>query len=1069
MSRRERKVVTVLFCDLVGFTARAESLDPEDVEALLGPYHQRVRSELERHGGTVEKFIGDAVMALFGAPVAHEDDPERAVRAALAIRDFAAEEGLELRIGVTTGEALVRLDAQPEAGEGMASGDVVNTAARLQSAAPVNGVLVDETTYRTTRHAIDYREAEPVAAKGKPEPVSVWEAIEARARLGTEVLDHVVGELVGRNRELRTLRDALDRVRDELSAQLVTLVGVPGIGKSRLLHELSRIADAEPELITWRQGRCLAYGDGVTFWALSEIIKAQAGILEADSYAAAAEKLHRAVHDVVEPNDAAWVEAHLRPLAGLGEESELGGDRRGEAFAAWRHFVEELAAHRPLVLVFEDLQWADDGLLDFVDELADWTTGVPLLVVCTARPELLGRRAGWGGGKLNATTLALEPLSDEQTARVVSQVLERPMLPADVQHALLDRAGGNPLYAEQFAQLFLERGSADDLPLPETLQGLIAARLDDLPPEEKTLLQSAAVVGKVFWSGSVATNGRNLDAALHALERKAFIRRQRRSSVPGETELAFAHALVRDVAYGQIPRAERSERHRFVAEWIESLGRLDDHAEMLAHHWRSALELARLVGGDTAELAERACIALRNAGDRAFALNAFVPAEAYYAEALALSSDESPDRPELLFRRAEALFVAADERREPALEEARDALLAAGNTALAAEAEAYLSRAAWFAGRGDAQAHVDRAAELLEGTGPSVSKTRVLSFAARLRFLDGDLEGSLLIAREALSLAEQFQLDDLRVHALTTIGSAKQRIDPWTGQEELERALEIGLAANSPLVPTVLNNLGVQTSSRGDIRRAGELYRESAQVAERLGDRDSVRFAHGNLLYVDFVTGQWDDFSGAADRFIAECETSPHYQEGAALLLRAYVRFARGDQRGALADWERALVQAREVKDPQRLLPALLQVARGYVLIGRVPEARALASEALDVARSHPDLAATLGHISGVAQQLGLRDDMREVVAHAPESVWKKTAAAGAEGDFLREAEIFGEAGAVALEAESRFWAAKELIAAGRRSDGETELEKALEFYRSVDATFYLARGEALLAQAATG
>ena len=279
----ERKVVTVLFADLVGFTKRAETMDPEDVRALLSPYYERLRAELERFGGTVEKFIGDAVMALFGAPVAHEDDPERAVRAALAIGRYAGEEGIELRIGITTGEALLRLSARPEQGETVATGDVVNTAARLQAAAPVNGVLADETTYRATRNAIEYRAAESVEAKGKADPIPVWEALEARARFGVDVTHHARAELVGRERELSVLRDALDRARHERILQLVTLVAVPGMGKSRLVYELSRIVDADPELITWRQGRCLAYGDGVAFWALAEVIKAQAGILERDT------------------------------------------------------------------------------------------------------------------------------------------------------------------------------------------------------------------------------------------------------------------------------------------------------------------------------------------------------------------------------------------------------------------------------------------------------------------------------------------------------------------------------------------------------------------------------------------------------------------------------------------------------------------------------------------------------------------------------------------------------------------------------------------------------------------
>jgi class 3 adenylate cyclase len=289
--RRERKVVTVLFADLVGFTARAEQLDPEDVEAILRPYHERLRGELERFGGTVEKFIGDAVMALFGAPVAHEDDPERAVRAALAIRDWAREEeAVQVRIAVNTGEVLINLDARPEAGEGMAAGDVVNTTARLQAAAPVNGVIAGESTYRATQQVIDYRAADAVDAKGKTEPLRVWEALEPRSRVETEAVS-THGPLVGRERELDQLVDALTRARREHTPQLVTVVGVPGIGKSRVVSELFAVVDADPEIIFWRHGRSLPYGDGVTFWAVAEMVKAQAGILETDSAEEAGAKL----------------------------------------------------------------------------------------------------------------------------------------------------------------------------------------------------------------------------------------------------------------------------------------------------------------------------------------------------------------------------------------------------------------------------------------------------------------------------------------------------------------------------------------------------------------------------------------------------------------------------------------------------------------------------------------------------------------------------------------------------------------------------------------------------------
>src|SRR5919106_5528025 len=443
VAREERKVVTVLFADLVGFTGRAERLDPEEVRAVLQPYHARLRAELERFGGTVEKFIGDAVMAVFGAPVAHEDDPERAVRAALAIREALEADGeLHVPIGITTGEALVSLGARPEEGEGMAAGDVVNTAARLQAGAPVDGILVDETTYRATERAIAYREAEAILAKGKAAPVLVWEAVEARARFGVDWAHGGRAPLVGRDRELDVLLGALARARSEPSVPLVTLVGVPGIGKSRLVWELSQAVEAD----------------------------------------VAGEKLRRAVRAAVpEGDEARWVEGHLRPLVGL-QTQDGRGETLSESFAAWRRFFEGLAEQSPLVLVFEDLHWADDSLLDFVDHLVDWASGVPVLVVCTARPELLARRPDWGGGKTNAIALSLSPLSDEDTARLVAALLERSVLPAEI--------------------------------------------------------QAAVVLGKVFWLGAVAgIAGGDRGGAEElppGLGRGGFVRRERRSSVARE-------------------------------------------------------------------------------------------------------------------------------------------------------------------------------------------------------------------------------------------------------------------------------------------------------------------------------------------------------------------------------------------------------------------------------------------------------------------------------------------------------------------------------------------------------
>jgi class 3 adenylate cyclase/tetratricopeptide (TPR) repeat protein len=1068
VQRRERKVVTVVFCDLVGFTSRAESLDPEDVEAILRPYHERVRAELERHGGTVEKFIGDAVMALFGAPTAHEDDPERAVRAALAIRDFALEEGLELRVGITTGEALVRLDAQPEAGEGMASGDVVNTAARLQSAAPVNGILVDETTYRATRTAVDYEAAEPVQAKGKADPITVWEATTAHSRFGVDTAHEARSELVGRERELGVVRDAFERARHERTPQLLTLVGVPGIGKSRLVYELNRIVEADPELITWRQGRCLAYGDGITLWALGEIVKAQAGALEQDSTDDIAAKIHQSVeHALAGTGDETRVEAHLLALLGLGEVGQLGGDRRNEAFAAWRRFLEGLAEQRPLVLVVEDIHWADESLLDFLDELVDWVTDVPLLVVATARPELLERRPNWGGGKLNATTLALAPLSEDQTAELIASLLGRPVLAADSQSVLLDRAGGNPLYAEQFVELYVEQGSTEELPLPETLQGIIAARLDGLPESEKSLLQDAAVVGKVFWASSIGREPDAATASLHSLERKGFVRRQRRSSLEGESEFAFAHALVRDVSYGQIPRADRADRHRVVAEWIDGLGRPEDHAEMLAYHWSSALDLVRAAGGEGEELIERARLALRDAGDRAFRLNSYAASASLYDDALALWPEDDPDRPYLLFRRARSLHIAADDRRQQALGEARDALLEAGAPEPAAEAEAYLGHGAWYRGdRDDAEAHFSRAQILVEDREGSPSKARVLALSGRFWMLAGKTELAIRLAEEALTLAEGFELDELRAQALTTIGSSKSRIEIGSGRSELEEALEIALAANSPVAATTLNNLGVLDVWEGSFRRAWERYPEAMRLAERFGDGDGLRFLRGNWIYGTYQVGRWDDALEAAETFIAECTRSAHYAEGIVRDARGSIRLARGDLAGAKEDKAFLLDQARRIKDPQRFLPTFAVAALTSFVLGDEQEARTLVAETLAIARENVEVMAAANHLNFVAGPLGAREELYELAKRSPRGVWKELMLAGARGDLVRTADLYAEFGSPTYEALARFFAGQELIDAGERVEGEAELERALAFFRSVGASFFVRRGEAVIAGA---
>jgi class 3 adenylate cyclase/tetratricopeptide (TPR) repeat protein len=1071
-AREERKVVTVLFCDLVGSTARAERMDPEDVRALLSGYHERVRAELERHGGTVEKFIGDAVMALFGAPTAHEDDPERAVRAALAVREWASEgTDLQVRVGITTGEVLVSLGASPARGEGMASGDVVNTAARLQSAAAVNGILVDETTHRATERAIEYAGSSPVRAKGKEEPIAVWEPLQARSRFGIDVRQIGRSPLVGRRRELAALQGTLERVVAERQPQLVTLIGVPGIGKSRLVYELFQHADAQPELVTWRQGRSLPYGTGMSFWALGEMVKGQAGVLETDGPEQTAEKLRRMVAGVAEEEDARWFERHLRPLVGLEAGTAVTDDRRAEAFAAWRGFFEALAEQRPLVLVFEDLHFADDGLLDFVDHLVDWASGVPILAVGTARPELLARRPGWGGGKPNALTLSLSALSDEETAHLVHALLDRPVLEARVQEKLLERAGGNPLYAEEFARLLHDRDAAEELPLPETVQGLIAARIDGLPLGEKTLLQDAAVLGKVFWLGAVTELGElerwTAEERLHALNRKEFVRRERRSSVPGELEYAFRHLLVRDVAYGQIPRGTRAEKHRLAGRWIETLGRPEDHAELLAHHYVASLELAEAAGLPTADLTEPARLALKEAGDRAFALNAFKAAARSYERALGLGREDAADRPELMFRFAHALAVMEDERREQALEDARAALVAAGNEELAGQAEALLAEVWWHRGDHDRTLqHLEQAQQLVATAPPSPAKAHVLSHVSRYRALAEENEEAIRVGEEALAMAERLGLDELRAHALDNVGIAKVNLGNSEGLTDIERSIEIALAAKSPEAGRAYNNLAAMTWFLGDLRRAAELFDQAVRVSDQFGSATTGRYSRIVRIQILFSRGEWSEGFRQADEFIAACEAGQsHYLENAIRGDRAGARLARGDVDGALDDMEKAIEHARRAKDPQALFGTLGRGVRVYADLGRVEEAKRLADELL---AEGGGIGHAFSEIAWVADALDRVEEVREAMDRAqPETRWADAARAVLRGDFEEAADVYYEIGELEDEAHARLRAAQKLVRKRRRAEADRQLQKALSFYRSVGAMRYVREAESVLAASA--
>jgi class 3 adenylate cyclase/tetratricopeptide (TPR) repeat protein len=831
---QERKVVTTLFCDLVGFTALTERLDPEDVDRLLGSYFGRVREQIESYGGVVEKYIGDAVVGVFGIPAVHEDDPERAVRAALAIVEDAEAEPIEddeervrVRVGIETGEALTRAHVAPGSSETFVVGDAVNTAARLQALAPEMGVVVGESTYRSTSSMFEFEELPLIAVKGKAAPVRAFRAIRSRGHPGIDLSRRHETPFVGREIDLAILQGLFRKSLAASNVQLVTVQGEPGIGKSRIVKELASYVDSRPELVVWRQGRCLPYGNGITFWALGEIVKVHAGILESDDPDEALSKLELVLPDA-EPRD--WFLHCLKPLLGI--EADPTPDRE-ELFTAWRRFLEQMAEADPTVVVLEDLHWADPSMLDFIEHLADRAIGVPMLIVATTRPELFERRPGYASGLRNATTITLDPLSDDETTRLLSGMLEQGPIEASLREAILVRSGGNPLYAEGFVQLLRERGllrrvgsawelaPGADLRFPDSVQALIAARLDALSSDLKALLADAAVLGTVFWSGGVAAMSDRSEVdtieSLHQLAKRQFVRPHRRSSLRGEVEFSFWHVLTRDVAYAQIPRAARAAKHVAAARWIESsaTGRIEDVTDVLAHHYATALELVRAGAGDE-EIEPLRLLAhrfLQSAGTRALGLDTFAAFSAF-EHALTLVPPGDPQRPDTLVRFGQAalesgMLAEADE----ALREAIVAFHDRGETLAAARATVMLSRAAYRLDPSSQGKHEAEALRLLESLPPSPEFVEALASAASDLVLQGQHGEALIMAERALSLGGELGLPR-QPQSIGVRGMARAWEGDEGGLEEMQEAIDLAMEQGQGRRAAVyMNNLGIVIGS----------------------------------------------------------------------------------------------------------------------------------------------------------------------------------------------------------------------------------------------------------------
>ncbi len=1088
----ERKVVSVLFCDLVGFTAASDAADPEDVRARLRPYHQRLRREIERYGGTVEKFVGDAVMAVFGAPLAHEDDAERAVRAGLRLLDAIAELNesdpdlsLQVRIGINTGEAVVDLGAQPNLGEGIVTGDVVNTASRLQGAAPVGGIAVSEHTYRATKRVFDYEELHAAAVKGKVEPLSLFRPLTVRARFGSEVIRTHATPLVGRDLEKQLLISTFERSARQRSCQLVTIVGEPGVGKSRLVSELFGDIDEHSDLVTWRQGRCLPYGDGIAFWALGEIVKAECGILESDSPVQALAKLESALP--ADDRDRPWLRGRLQPLVGAGGEPAA----QEESFTAWARFCKGLAVDGPAVLVFEDLHWADPSLLSFLEHLAGWSQDVPLLLLCTTRPELYEQHEAWAADLHNATTINLAPLAEEETSRLICALLERAALPAETERALLERAGGNPLYAEEFARLFADRGRLE-MEVPASLKALIAARLDTLPAKRKRLLQNAAVVGRVFWAGALAEMGdrdlQEVEQELHELSRQELVRPARTSSMKGEEEYGFWHLLVRDVCYSQIPRAGRASGHRAAAAWIERQAgaRAEDLADVLAHHYLSALELARAArqGEEAEELETSAIRFLALGGERALALDVD-RAEQSFAKALELVAPTSHERASLLERWAQAALQQG--RQQEAKEALEEALAVYRNGTDPVATGRTLTTLALVLGRlGDPRREeaLAEALELLEAQSPGHELVAAYAQLAGRRELDHAFSEAIAAADRALALAAELGMAK-PARALGFRGSSRAASGERDGLKEMRRALQLAVEQGKSREAAVLyNNLSVDMWQYDGPEAALAVCREGIDFSRRRGISEFAFAIAGTSLTLLAECGHPEQALAEAEPVAERAEDAgmlPDLIEARSVLVR--LRAERGEPQKDLRAAENLAAMARGAGTLPLIAAGFAAAAHALLAQGRLVEASALLVELDDVraGRSDPLYAALVPHVLRFA--LVLRE--LELAIQLVEGVEPRTPLAEhglttSRAQLAEAADDHGRAAALYAEASERWRGfgnvperAYALLGQGRclaalgKPEAVEPLRQARELFVSMGYKPALADTEALMARAA--
>jgi class 3 adenylate cyclase/tetratricopeptide (TPR) repeat protein len=1006
--REERKLVTALFTDIVGSTARAETLDPEDVRARLAPYYARLRRELEQFGGTVEKFIGDAVVALFGAPVAHEDDPERAVRAALAIRQAIAELNeddawldLHIRTGVHTGEALVVLGASATEGEGMASGDVMNTSARLQGAAPPDGIVVGEATYRATAHVIEYREAAAVQAKGKSEPIPIWEVVGVKASPDRRPISRA--RLVGRSSELELLREGWDQVVSDGAPGIVTVLGPAGIGKSRLLIEFVEHVRSVAA-VHW--GRCLSYGEGITYWPVTEIVKDAVGIQHDDDTATMSAKLGGFLQSLPTTNqdELRTMAAALANLVGASTtpEGTYATSEITQAELHWgiRRVFELLAAGGPVVLVFEDLHWAEPTLLDLLQNTVDNLLGAPIFIVGSARPELAESGPAILRENGNRRVIAVDALGEDASRALLEELLGTEGKTGGPLEALLRNAGGNPLFLEETVRMVVDAGmdledggatDAEALGVPSSLQALIGSRLDQLPVADKRVAQTASVVGTVFWPGAVATmdgGDGDLGSHLQALEQRDFIHAHAASTVRGEREYAFKHILIRDVAYGQLPKGRRAELHVSFADWVQALSAGEEEfVEIVAYHLEQACRLAGEVArSPIPPPVLRAVEALIRAAEKAERREGMREAARFYERALDVVGGELPETALEIRLRHGRMRTALGELRQASEEllEVAEQALALHRSDLRCGALVALAVIDQEQGRfAQARRRLTEAQAIASEIGDYILQVRA---GYELGTLSGDFEGDLDVAldrlRGALAIAEELDDRELRLeghlrmgtvlfnggelvqaeeHLLRCIALAEQlgshrdqaRSTFMLGgiryyRGGIDEAERLALQAREWLARTCestyqiqnLRQLGLYALAKGDPGRAEEWLREALAEGLEMGGWQVID-VYRYLVEALVAQGRLDDARQLAEFAGRNVSGEDVYVRATVLLAEASVAAAEDERAGAIKRFREALRLLEDERSPVARAEARIDLARALRRFGDAEGARA--------------------------------------------------------------------------------------------------------------------------------